>query len=214
MIYVKETFNLTPASPETRDDFIGFATTDLVPTCERLGARLVGAWFSHAEWYGQVTQVLEFDDLGSVQAFRIGARDDARWRDCERRVEEFAPQRASVLLEPLGPVPPSTLQDAMRASREQPIDAYTFAVLEVAPGKMETFIATLSAVKDSFPIIASWRAIAGNPNEVIDLWKGALGQEPYRPADDRTKAFFRPLREMAPRERLVNLYALPYSPLR
>jgi NIPSNAP len=214
MIYVKETLNLTPASPETRDEFIRFATSDLIPTAERLGARLVGAWFGHAEWYGQLTQILEFDDLSRFQSFRAGARDDARWRACEQRVEEFAPQRASVLLEPLGPVPPSTLHDAVQASREKPIDAYTFAVLEVAPGKMDTFIATLNAVKDMFPVIASWRAIAGNPNEVIDLWKGALGQESYQPADDRTKAFFRPLREIAPRERLVNLYALPYSPLR
>ena len=214
MIYLKETFNLTPASPETRDDFIGFATSDLVPTYERLGARLVAAWFSHTEWYGQVTQVLEFDDLGSLQAFRTGAHDDGGWQACERRLEEFAPQRAAALLEPLGPIPPSALHDAMRASRETPLDAYTFAVLEVAPGMMETFTATLSAVKDTFPIIASWRAVAGNPNEVIDLWKGALGQEPYQPADDRTKAFFRPLRQMAPRERIVNLYALPYSPLR
>jgi hypothetical protein len=129
MIYLKETLNLAPASPETRDDFITFATTDLIPTAESLGVRLVGAWFSHAQ-------------------------------------------------------------------------------------KMDTFIAMLNAAKDMFPIIASWRAIAGNPNEVIDLWKGALGQEPYSAADDRSKAFFRPLREIAPRERLVNLYVLPYSPLR
>ena len=214
MIYLKETFNLAPASPETRDEFIGFATTDLIPTCDRLGARLVAAWSSHTHWYGQVTQVLEFDDLSSFQSFRAGARDDASWRACAQRIEAFAPERASVLLEPLGPIPPSTLHDAMQASSDTPIDAYTFAVLEVAPGKMDPFIATLTAVKDMFPIIASWRAIAGNPNEVIDLWKGGLGQEAYQPADDRTKAFFRPLREMAPRERLVNLYALPYSPLR
>lgn len=214
MIYLKETFNLAPASPETRDEFISFATTDFIPTLERLGARLVGAWFGHAQWYGQVTQVLEFDDLASFQSFRAGARDDTGWLACEQRVEGFAPERAGALLEPLGPIPPTTLHDAMRASSDKPIDAYTFAVLEVAPGKMDPFIATLTAVKDMFPIIASWRAIAGNPNEVIDLWKGGLGQEAYQPADDRTKAFFRPLREMAPRERLVNLYALPYSPLR
>jgi hypothetical protein len=72
----------------------------------------------------------------------------------------------------------------------------------------------LTALRDHFPIIASWRAVAGNPNEVIDLWKGALGQEPYQAANERMKAFFRPLRDMAPRERLVNLYSVPYSPLR
>jgi len=214
MVYLKEALNLTPASPETRDDFIAFAQGDLLPLYERFGARLVGAWFSHVEWYGQVTQILEFDDLRSFEAFRSRAREDARWQNCEQRLEHFAPQRSSQLLEPLGPVPPQTLHDAIRASAEAPLKHYTFAVLEVAAGKMSAFVSTLEAAKDMFPIIASWRAVAGNPNEVVDLWKGALGQEQYSPADERSKAFFRPLREMAPRERLVNLHALPYSPLR
>ena len=214
MIYLKETLNLTPASPETRDAFIDFAQADLVPTYERLGARLVGAWFSHTEWYGQITQVLEFDDLTALQAFRSSARADAPWQESARRIEQFAPQRSGQLLEPLGPILPSTLREACQASSAAPLHAYTFAVLEVTAGKMAQFVKTLAAVKEMLPIIAAWRAVAGNPNEVIDLWKGALGQEPYSPADERSKAFFRPLREMAPRERLVNLYALPYSPLR
>jgi hypothetical protein len=214
MIYLKESFDLAPASPETRDEFIAFAQAALLPAYARLGARLAGAWFSHAEWYGQVTQVLEFDSLAAFDAFRGAAAGDPAWRDCERRLEQFAPRRSGQLLEPLGPVPPAALADAMRASAEQPIDAYSLAVLEVAPGRMADFVATLDAVKHLFPIVASWRAVAGNPCEVLDLWKGALGQERYSPADERSKAFFRPLRELAPRERLLNLYALPYSPLR
>jgi len=214
VIYLKETFNLAPASPETRDEFIAFAEADLVPACERFGARLAGAWFGNGEWYGQVTQVLEFESLTAFESFRAASRSDTRWRECERRIERFAPERSAQLLEPLGPISPQALRDAARASREVPFESYSLAVLEVAPGKMDDFMATLEAVKGMFPILASWRAVAGNPNEVLDLWKGTLGQEAYRPADERSKAFFRPLREMAPRERLVNLYPLPYSPLR
>ena len=214
MIYFKETLNLEPASPETRDQLVAFAQSELLSVYDRLGAHLVGAWMSHSEWYGQVTHVLEFDDLRRFQEFRDAARDDSAWQQCERRIDQLAPHRTSTLLEPLGPVPPDTLAAAIRSSQEKPLDAYSLAILEVAPGKMDAFVATLTAAKDMFPIVASWRAVAGNPNEVLDLWKGALGQEPYKPADERTKAFFRPLREMAPRERLVNLYALPYSPLR
>ena len=44
--------------------------------------------------------------------------------------------------------------------------------------------------------------------------KGSLGQEGYAPTTDRMDAFFEPLRKIAPRERLVNVYPLPYSPLR
>ncbi len=49
MIYLKETLNLAPASPETRDQFIALANHELLPAYDRLGARLVGAWFSHTE---------------------------------------------------------------------------------------------------------------------------------------------------------------------
>jgi hypothetical protein len=214
MIYLKETFNLTPASPETRDHFIEFAQSDLMPAYRRLGARLVAAWFSHTEWYGQITQVLAFDSLSSFEAFSTRGRADAGWQHCLERVEQFAPQRRGQLLEPLGPIAPDALDEAIRESQQTPLNNYTFAVLEVAAGKMDGFIASLTALRDHFPIIASWRAVAGNPNEVIDLWKGALGQEPYQAANERMKAFFRPLREMAPCERLVNLYSVPYSPLR
>ena len=31
MIYLKETFNLAPASPGTRNEFIGFAQAELLP---------------------------------------------------------------------------------------------------------------------------------------------------------------------------------------
>ena len=214
MIYLKETLDLAPASPETRDAFIAFAEADLLPAYARLNARLAGAWFSHSEWYGQITQILEFESLAGFEASRAAAASDPAWGDCERRLEQFAPRRRAQLLEPLGPIPPATLADAIRASAEKPLTVYSLAVLEVAPGKMADFVATLDTVKQMFPIVASWRAVAGNPNEVFDLWKGALGQEPYSPADERSKAFFRPLREMAPRERLVNLYSLPYSRLR
>src|SRR5262245_5149130 len=121
MIYLKQTLNLAPASPETRDQFVDFARTDLLPTYERLSARLVAAWFSHVEWYGQITEVIEFDDLSSLQTFRAAARADARWRECERRMEEFAPQRSAQLLEPLGPVAPQSLHDAIQKSASTPL---------------------------------------------------------------------------------------------
>ena len=73
----------------------------------------------------------------------------------------------------------------------------------------------LEAAAAALPIVAAWTPVAGNPNQVIDVWKGALGQERYQPADENMeRGFFAPLREIAPRERMVNLYPLPYSPLR
>jgi len=99
------------------------------------------------------------------------------------------------------------------AAQREPAGTHTFAILEVLPGAMERFTKMLAYAKDQLPIVASWRPVAGNPDLVIDLWTGDIGRDGYRPSDDRTNAFFGPLREIAPRERLVRLSPLPYSPL-
>ena len=214
MIYLEETFNLMPASPETLDTFVELAQERLVPAWQRLGARLVAAWYSDVESFCQVTQVLEFDDLGALDAFRAKACQDAAWAECEARLEEMASERRSRLREPLGPVPPETLHETIAQSQESPLGAYSSAVLEVAPGKMPQFIAGLESSAKALPLVASWRNITGKQNEVMDIWKGALRQSGYQPADEGTRQFFRGLREVAPRERLVPVFPLPYSPLR
>jgi hypothetical protein len=56
--------------------------------------------------------------------------------------------------------------------------------------------------------------VVGHPNRVIDLWKGDTGKARFRPTNDQQNAFFEPLREIAPRERMMRLHVMPYSPLR
>jgi hypothetical protein len=213
MIYLEETLNLAPASPEALDNFVGFAQERLVPAWQRLGARLVLAWYSDIDWFCQVTQVLEFDDLGAFEAFRAKASQDPEWAEYEARLAEMAVEQGSRLLEPLGPVPPETLHVAIARSQESPVGAYSLAVLQVLPGRMSEFISGLEVSAEALPIVASWRAIVGKQNQVIDLWKGALRQSGYQPADEGTRQFFRPLREIAPRETLRPVFPLPYSPL-
>ncbi|MFX1298605.1 MAG: NIPSNAP family protein [Promethearchaeota archaeon] len=214
MIYLEEKMNLIPASPETLDIFIKMAQEQLIPICERLGSRLVAAWYSDVEWFSQVTQIMEFDDMEALKAFRIKTSQDLTWGKYMARLEELAPERSSRLLEPLGPVQPKVLNKAIRRSQKKPLGVYSLATLEVAPNKMPEFMIALEQASKGFPIIASWRPIAGNPNEVIDLWKGALRQASYQPADEFSLQFFRPLRELAPKERLIKVYTLPYSQLR
>jgi hypothetical protein len=78
---------------------------------------------------------------------------------------------------------------------------------------MDDFTKMLAGAGPHLPILASWRPVAGDPDLVIDLWKGDV-ESGYAPADARSNAFFDPLREVAPRERVLRYWPLPYSPLR
>ena len=217
MIYLEQTLNIIPASPDVRDEYIKVAQELLVPACKRLGARLVTAWNGNYEWVMQTTQIFEFDDIEALKTFRINASQDKEWGEYMAQLEVFAPERRTRLLEPIGAVPPEILHKAIEESQKTPLKVYSMAILEVNPGKMPDFIAGVAAGYKVFPIIASWRPIAGSPNEVIDLWKGdilfsaeRMAYSPYTP----DQQWVRQLRINASKERIVPLYALPYSPLR
>ncbi len=214
MIYLQEILNLTPATPEALDSFIEIGQNLLVPVCERLGARLVVAWFSTYEWYYQVTHVFEFADMKGLKEFRIKAAQVKQWFEYTVKLEEFAPERRTRLLEPIGAISPDVLHKAIEESQKKALKVYSFATLEVTPNKMTEFVDFVKTLSKNAPIIASWRPIAGNPNEVNDLWKGAIAAKDYQPAVEGMKEWFRRLRELAPKERLVQIFPLPYSELK
>ena len=214
MIYLEDTFNLHPASPETLDMFIKFAKKYLVPICDDVGARLIAAWSSYSEWFGQVTQIMEFDDIDSLKSFRLNTSQNSDWGEYIVGLEDFAPVRRSRLLEPIESVPPKVLHEAITKSQEKRLKVYGLAILQVAANKMDEMKKGLELSHKSLPIIASWRPVVGCPTEIIDLWAMPLLPERYKRASPFEKQFFKPLREMAPMERIVQIYMLPYSPLR
>ena len=213
MIYLKQDFNIHPAAPATRDRFIELARESLLPGYEALGARLIAAWYNNAEWFSQITHVLEFDDLTALERFRTSASRDAAFCQAQERIASLAPERREELLETLGPVPEDAFRRAIELSAEKPAEVYSFAILDVAPGQMEAFCKLLGTAAAQLPIIASWKPLAGSIGRVIDVWRGDV-QQNYAPTNDALDAFFTPLREIAPREYIVRHFPLPYSPLR
>ncbi len=214
MIYLEETFNLKGASWEALDDFIAFSKETMVPFCPEVGARLVAAWSSSEEWFCQVKQLFEFDDMQGLKTFRIKISRHKSWGVYTAGLEEHAPVRRSRLLEPAGAVPVEVLHQSMAESEQSPNWGYLYAILEVGAGKMDQFLAGVANSYKNLPIIACWRPIGGSPNEVIDVWKSPEPEKAYQPADDFRKQFMRVVREVAPKEKVVRMVALPYSPLR
>ena len=213
MIYLEQTWNLHPASPATRDAFVAHAQERLVPAWASEGAQLKGAFFSSEEWFSKVTHVVGFDDLAHFDRARRSIDEGGEFADMREEDERLAPERHATLLEDLGPVATEALDAGIERAATKPAGEYAFAVLEVAPGQMEKFKKLLSMGASSLPILASWRDVAGNPSRVIDLWRGSAGQRPYEPSTPALESFFGPLREVAPRERIVPLFPMPYSPL-
>lgn len=221
MIYLEETLNLSPATPTTLDAFIEFAQDKLLSNYPEMGARLSAAWYSDVEYFRQVTQLLEFDDLNAFADYRNETSRNPTWQEIEAELSVLAPVRRYRLLEPLVPEFSTVFNKAIAASADTPLQTYMLAILEVAPGKMQSMVDGLATVaaNGNLPIIMSFRPITGNPNEVIDVWKGSLQQAGYqRMNEDNSAAFgqewWTNLRIMAPQERIVHTYTLPYSPLK
>jgi len=214
MIFLKQTFDLHPASPATRDRFVEHAEKTLVPAWASEGGRLKAAFFSTEEWFYQVTHVTAFDDLAGFDRARRAVAEGAEFAALRATDEALAPGRGTALLEDLGPVAAESLDAGIARAAEKPAGEYTFAILEVLPGRMADFQRLLAAGAAQLPILASWREVVGDPLRVFDLWRGNPGQHPYAPADPGMEAgFFAPLREVAPRERMMRLFPMPYSPL-
>ncbi|HKE11969.1 MAG TPA: hypothetical protein VKE73_10390 [Myxococcota bacterium] len=216
MIYLQQDFDLHPASPRTRDAFVALAQDALVAAAERHGARLIAAFFGNSERFFRVTHFFELPSLGAFEAWRAACRGDAAACDAANHAEVLAPRRRETLLEALDAIPGATLLRGIESARETPQGIYTAAHLKIATGRMVDFTKMLAAVGSQRPILASWRPVAGDPDLVIDLWKGDVeaGYARYAPADPHSDAFFLALRSVAPEERLVRYFPLPYSPLR
>ena len=213
MIYLKESLNIDPASPATRDRVVDIMNKYVLPANERLGARLVGGFFAHEDWFTQIIHVTEFDSLSALDAYRQAASTDGDANEGAAQLANLAPERRSELLEPLGPVAVDALHAAIAASADEPVGTYTFAILDVTEGRMDEFKSLLAGAAARLPIVAALNDVVGNPNRVIDLWKGDTGRPGYKPNDPGQEAFFGPLRQIAPREKMMRLHPLPYSPL-
>ena len=123
------------------------------------------------------------------------------------------------MLEPLSPLFSDKLHEAIGECEKAEIKDFTLAELIIAPGHMDEFINQLEeGASIGIPMVTSLRPIIGNRNMVIDLWKINL-QVGYQPQEffyeiGYKEEWWNNLRKMAPQERMMTIYPLPYSPLK
>jgi hypothetical protein len=220
MIYLEETYDMNPATPVVRDQFIALAAEEIIPAYTEYGARLVAAWTCNAVRWGQITQMLEFDNFTAYDHYCDALANSQSWSDTYKKLETLAPERQHRLLESLVPNFVPVLQKAIQDSADTPLQQYMLATLEVAPGMMDMMRQGLSEVADSgsLPIAMSWRVLSGKQNTVIDLWKSSLQRTGFQTQADFSAGgidadWFANLRILAPEEKIFFVDPLPYSPL-
>lgn len=207
MFYVLDQCDLAPATYARRDEYLALTTERRVPHVEAAGGRLIGAWTSNDVRFARITELWAHPDLDSVIRARPGA-------DLEAEIEAMAPVRTQRLMEPLGPIGPEVLDAAIAAAADRPNEVYTFAHLDVAPGRLADFVELLDGVKDTLPLIASLRDVVGRRSQVLDVWSVDVDQSRYQPNTPALDGFLTTLREVAPDEAIKLLHPLPHSPLR
>ena len=184
MIYLEETFDLVPASPETLDKLVALSQERLVKAYEDQGARLVAAWFSDTFQFHRVTHMYELDSLSAYDVFREKSAASSSFQECQALLEKLSPVKKTCLLEPLFPIWADKLHEAITESQEAPLQSYFLAVLETHPDKFKDITDGLADGAGMLPIVGSFRPITGKSNCFIDLWKSTLERNGYQPADE------------------------------
>ncbi len=106
MIYLKQSFRIHPATPATRDRFVEAAGEAAVPATQKLGARLMAAWFCHEEWFSEIQHVTEFENLAGFGAWREAAGAEGP----DAFFEPLRPVALRERMQRLHPLPYSPLQ--------------------------------------------------------------------------------------------------------
>jgi hypothetical protein len=101
LIYLRQIFNLHPASPRTRDFFCAVTEEKFLPALPGSGGALVAAWFSHDEWYSQIEHLLAFESLEAFALFRERAASPGVLGEALGALGQLAFERREELVEDL-----------------------------------------------------------------------------------------------------------------
>ena len=179
----------------------------------------MAAWISNTETLFQIMQVFELEAIESALKIHLSLNGDHSYEDLTTQLNSLVSETNWQFYQSVGPIFSEAFHQAIQASQSAPLKIYTISSLELNRAKMPIFIPKQeAAISIGMPLIAFMKSITGRHDRVIDVWKGDLQEAGYQ-----TQAYYDSLgmseewwdwiRDIAPKERMVRVNMLPYSPL-
>jgi hypothetical protein len=220
MFYLVEKLNLQVATPKNLDRFIEIESHQILPVYERCNAKLMASWICSAKTLMQITNAFELESLDSTLKIYDAINDNSSYEDVVQLSHSLISQTDWQLFRSCGQKFSEAFHQAIQASQSTPVRSYTVATLELNRNKMPLLLPKQEGAIDiGMPLIAFMKSVTGKHDQIIDIWKGDLQAAGYQ-----TQAYYESIgmseewwdwiRDIAPKEKMVKVSVLPYSPLK
>ena len=220
MFYLIEKLDLQVATAKNLDRFIEVESHQVLPVYEQYNAKLMASWICSAETLMQITNIFEFDSFEAVRNIYDAINDDHSHQDVFQLSHSLISQMDWQIFCSCGQKFSEAFHQAVQTSQSAPLKTYTLATLELNRNKMPLLVPKQEAAIDiGMPLIAFMKSVTGRHDQIIDIWKGDLQAAGYQ-----TQAYYESIgmseewwnwiRDIAPKEKMVRVSVLPYSPLK
>lgn len=220
MHYLFEKLKLQVAKPKNLDKFIEIESHQILSIYEQCGAKLMASWVCSAETLMQITNVFELESLESIPKIHDAMNGNGSYKDVVQLSQSLISQTDWQLYRSCGQKFSDAFHKAIQASQSAPLQSYTVATLELNQNKMPLLVPKQEAAIDvGMPLIAFMKSVTGRHDQIVDIWKGDLQaagyqSQAYYERIGMTEEWWNWIRDIAPKEKMVKVSVLPYSPLK
>ena len=217
MFYLIEKQHLKVASAKNLDRFV--ESNQMVSVYEACDAKLMASWICNAETLMQITNVFELASLESAIKIYNAFDIDSPFKEEVQLSNTLISERFWQLFRSCGEKFTEAFHGAIQASQLSPLNSYTIATLHMRQNKLHSLLPKQKAAIDiGMPLIAFMKSVTGRHDQIIDIWKGDLQAAGYQTQEyydsiGMTEDWWDWIRDVAPKEKMVRVSMLPYSPL-
>jgi len=220
MYYLIEKLSLQVATPKNLDRFIEIESHQILPIYEQCSASLMASWISSAETLMQITNIFELAALDATVKIYDAINDNSTHKDARQLTRSLISETDWQLFHSCGQKFTEAFRQAVRSSHSAPLQSYTIATLELNRNKMPLLLPTQEVAIDmGMPLIAFMKSVTGKHDQIIDIWKGDLQAAGYQPqayyeSIGMSEEWWDWIRDVGPKEKMIKVSVLPYSPLK